>query len=415
MADDYVELHASSAFSFLRGASPPEQLAQEAARLGLPALAILDRDGVYSAPRLYASAREAGLRPIVGAELTMEDGSVVPLLVANRRGYQNLCQLISRAKLQPREPALEPEGQPPGVDHRARKRPCFATWTELARHAGGLIALTGDEDGPLQRSWRKHGFAGTKTALEQLTTIFSPEHLFVEVQRHRVRGEETTLRMLADLAAAHHLPLLATGGALHATRAGRDVSDVFACLRHHTTLDAAGRILAPNAARHLRSGRRMRELFADQPEAVANTVRLAERLEFTLAQLDYQFPDYPVGPGESMAGVLRARTLAGARGRFPAMTEAVTMQLERELALIIKLGFAGYFLIVWDICDWCRARGILVQGRGSAANSAVCFALGITAVDPIKQHLLFERFLSEGRGKAGHPSWPDIDLDLPSG
>src|ERR1019366_975567 len=152
------------------------------------------------------------------------------------------------------------------------------------------------------------------------------------------------------------------------------------------------------------------------PEAVDNSLRLGERLAFTLSNLDYQFPDYPVGPGETMAGFLRARTLEDARQRFPAMTEKVTQQLERELTLIIKLGFAGYFLIVWDICAWCRERGILVQGRGSAANSAVCYALGITAVDPIKQSLLFERFLSEGRvGADGHPSWPDIDLDLPSG
>ena len=416
MADDYVELHAASAFSFLRGASLPEQLVEEAARLGLPALAVLDRDGVYAAPRLYAAAREAGLRPLVGAEVTMEDGSVVPLLVEKREGYQNLCQLISDAKLEPRPANLHPPDQPPGVDARARKRPCFATWAELARHADGLIALTGDEEGPLLRHWQRAGSAGAADALARLTAIFGPGRLFVELQRHRVRGEETTLRLLTSLAAAHGLPLLATGGALHATRAGREVADVFTCLRHHTTLEAAGRLLAPNAARHLRSGRLMRQLFADLPEAVDNTLRLGERLAFTLSNLDYQFPDFPVGPGETMPGFLRARTQEGARQRFPALTEKVTQQLERELTLIIKLGFAGYFLIVWDICAWCRERGILVQGRGSAANSAVCYALGITAVDPIKQSLLFERFLSEGRvGADGHPSWPDIDLDLPSG
>ena len=416
MADDYVELHAASAFSFLRGASLPEQLAEEAARLNLPGLALLDRDGVCGAPRLYAAARETGVRPLVGAEVTMEDGSVVPLLVENRQGYQNLCQLISNAKLEPRAAGLQPAGQPPGTDPRARKRPCFATWRELAQHAAGLVALSGDEDGPVQRHWRQSGPAGAAAAIQRLTAIFGPDRLFVELQRHRVRGEETTVRMLTDLAAAQGLPLLATGGAVAATRAGRDVADVFTCLRHHTTLDAAGRLLAPNAARHLRSGRLMRQLFADWPGAVDNTLQLAGRLEFTLSNLGYQFPDFPVAPGETMAGVLRARTFAGARGRFPAMTERVTAQLERELALINQLEFAGYFLIVWDICEWCREKKILIQGRGSAANSAVCFALGITAVDPIKQNLLFERFLSEGRGgKDGHKSWPDIDLDLPSG
>ena len=416
MPDNYIELHAASAFSFLRGASPPEQLAQEAARLELPGLALLDRDGVYGAPRLYAAARESGVRPLVGAEVTMEDGSVVPLLVENRPGYQNLCRLISNAKLEPRGADCRPANPLPGVDAQNRKRPCFATWAELARHADGLIALTGDEDGPVRRHWQHEGAAGAEAALKKLLTIFGTGRLFVELQRHRVRGEETTLRMLTDLAAAHGLPLLATGGALHATRAGRDVTDVFTCLRHHTTLDAAGRLLTPNAARHLRSARAMRQLFADLPEAVDNTGRLAGRLEFTLTNLNYQFPNFPVGPAETMSGVLRARTLVGARQRFPEMTQRVTDQLDKELALINKLEFAGYFLIVWDICQWCRDRGILVQGRGSAANSAVCFALGITAVDPIKQNLLFERFLSEGRGgKDGHKSWPDIDLDLPSG
>jgi len=142
----------------------------------------------------------------------------------------------------------------------------------------------------------------------------------------------------------------------------------------------------------------VKSLIMGVKEAVDNSLRLGERLVFTLSNLDYQFPDFPVGPGETMPGFLRARTLEGARQRFPAMTEKVMQQLERELMLIVKLGFSGYFLIVWDICAWCRDRGILVQGRGSAANSAVCYALGITAVDPIKQSLLFERFLSEGRG-----------------
>ena len=412
----YVELHASSAFSFLRGASVPEQLAGRAAELGLPALAVLDRDGISGAPRLYSAAREQGIRPLVGAEITMEDGGVVPLLVETRAGYQNLCRLISTAKLGPRPPGLAPEGQPPGVDPRARKRPCFATWAELAAHAEGLVALTGDEDGPLLRGWRRRGEAGAAAALGKLEAVFGPGRLFVELQRRRIRGEEPALRMLADLAAARRLPLLATGGVLHATPGGRDIADVFTCLRHHVTLDGAGRLLSVNAGRHLRSAADMAELFADHPEALANTVRLAGRLEFTLSKLGYEFPDFEVGPGETMAGVLRERTFAGARERFPAMTPQVVAQLEKELALIGKLGFPGYFLLVWDVCRRCREDGILIQGRGSAANSAVCYALGITAVDPIRNHLLFERFLSEGRvGADGHPSWPDIDLDLPSG
>ena len=279
MPEDYVELHAASAFSFLRGVSVPEQLVEEATRLNLPALAVLDRDNVCAAPRLYSSARESGTRALVGAELTMDDGSVVPLLVQNQQGYQNLCQLISNAKIEPRAAGLKPADQPPGVDPRERKRPCFATWSELAQHADGLIALTGDEAGPVRRYWERTGAAGAAEAMKKLTDIFGSDRLYVELQRHRVRGEETTLRMLTDLAAARGLPLLATGGVLHATRSGRDIADVFTCLRHHTTLDAAGRLLAPNAGRHLRSGRLMRTLFSDWPEAIANSARLAGRLE----------------------------------------------------------------------------------------------------------------------------------------
>jgi len=421
--DDYVELHAASAFSFLRGASRPKVLAREAARLGLPALALLDRDGVYGAPQLHGAARETGLRAIVGAEVTMEDGSVVPLLVANQDGYRNLCQLISTAKLEARSPGvlaarradpLTPEWA--HLDPAARKRPCFATWEELARHNAGLIALTGDEDGPLRRGYAGAGADGAAEGVARLRRIFGTERLYVELQRHRVRGEEPALQVALRLAEAHGLPVVATGGVLHATRGERPITDVFTCLRHHTTLDAAGRRLTPNGERRLRGAAEMRALFADRPEAVTNSRRLAERLEFSLQKLGYEFPSFPVGAGETMESCLRAETYAGASERIGSITPAIRAQLEKELALIAELKFSGYFLIVWDICKWCRDHRILIQGRGSAANSAVCFALGITAVNPLHHRLLFERFLSRGRvGADGHPSWPDIDLDLPSG
>lgn len=411
----YVELHAGSAFSFLRGAALPEQLAETAAHLGLPALALLDRDGVYGAPRLYTKANECGVRPLVGAEVTLADGSVLPLLVQNRTGYVNLCRLITRAKLTPRGP-LAPERLAPGEDVRARKRRCFATWTEIEEFSPGLIALTGDEDGPLRRAWQRGGDQALEAALQPLQRIFGPGRLHVEIQRHRVRGEEILVRRLAELAAREKLPLLATGGALYAQQEQRVVADVFTCLRHRTTLDAAGRLLAANAQRHLHPAEHMRALFADHPEAVANTARLAGQLEFTLQNLGYRFPDFPVPAGETMDGHLRARVLHGARERYKVLSPRVAAQIDKELALIGKLKFAGYFLIVADICAWCRERRTMIQGRGSAANSIVCYALGITAVDPIGHKLLFERFLSEGRiGADGHPSWPDIDLDLPSG
>ena len=397
---EYVELHARSAFSFLRGASQPEDLAREAARLDLPALALLDRDGVYGAARLYGSAREHGFRARVGAELTMDDGSIVPLLAATRTGYQNLCQLITEAKLQPRQPGLAPPGLAPGVAPSDRKRPCFATWSELARYSDGLIAFTGDEDGPVRRAWRTAGSTAAAAALEKLTAIFASPHessadasharLFVEIQRRCLRGEDREINFLRDLAAAQHLPLLATGGVTYATSQQRPTADVFTCLRLHTTLDAAGRQLETNSERHFKSALTMQSLFRDLPDAVANSARLEQRLEFTLQNLGYEFPTYTTPEGRPMSAFLHEVTFARARTRFGTVPAALTVQLERELALIAKLGFSGYFLIVWDICRWAREeRGILVQGRGSAANSAVCYVLGITAVNPITHRLLF--------------------------
>lgn len=412
----YVELHARSAFSFLRGSSDPEALVQRAVELQLPAIALLDRDGVSGAPRLFNLARANGVRARVGAELTMEDGTVVPLLVATRAGYQNLCQLITEAKLTPRATDLAPADLLPEVDPRDRKRPCFATWAELARYSAGLIALTGDEAGPVRRAWRTMGAAGAAEALRKLQSIFGSDRLYVELQRHRVRNENREVTFLRDLAVAQGLPLLATGGVNYATTNERMATDVFTCLRFHTTLDAAGRRLEINAERQLKSAREMVRLFADLPEAVENSVRLEARLDFTLQNLGYRFPDFPTPQGEPMAVHLRELAHAGAVHRYGQITPRIEAQLKKELSLITELGFCGYFLIVADICRFARAEHILVQGRGSAANSLVCYVLQITAVDPIKQNLLFERFLSRGRiGVDGHPSWPDIDLDLPSG
>ncbi len=387
----YVELHARSAFSFLRGGSLPESLALEAGRLQLPALALCDRDGVYGAVRLHMAAKEGGFRALVGCELTMEDGAVVPLLVATQAGYRRLGGLLTTANL------------------RTPKGEGRVTWRELAESNEGLIALTGDGEGPVRRVWRAQGAHAAAEAGEKLRKVFGPDRLFVELQRHYVPGEEDENEFLIDWARAHGLPLLATNGVTYPTPEARNVADVFACLREHVTLDAAGRKLALNRERHLKAAPQMAALFTDLPEAVSNTERLAERLEFTLANLGYRFPDYGVPVGETQESFLRKMTYFGAQQRYGSVAGEVRRQLERELTLIGKLGFSGYFLIVWDLCAFARERGILVQGRGSAANSAVCYSLGITAVDPISSKLLFERFLSEGR-----TDWPDIDLDLPS-
>jgi error-prone DNA polymerase len=388
----YVELHARSAFSFLRGGSLPETIAEVAAQRGLSALALCDRGGVYGAVRLHMTAKKTGLRALVGSELPMEDGTVVPVLAATQAGYRRICGLLTTANL------------------RADKGEGRVAWSELTEDNAGLIALTGDGDGPVRRAWRREGAAAAAAAGEKLLRAFGRDRLYAELQRHLVPEEEDENSFIVDWARAGRLPLLATNGVLHATPEERNVADVFTCLREHVTLDEAGRRLARNHESHLKDPAEMAALFADLPEAVLNTERLEGRLGFTLADLGYRFPDFDVPAGHSQESHLRQETYRGAQGRYGKIGDDVRRQLERELALIGTLGFSGYFLIVADLCRFARDNGILVQGRGSAANSAVCYSLGITAVDPIKSKLLFERFLSEGR-----TDWPDIDIDLPSG
>jgi error-prone DNA polymerase len=385
----YIELHARSAFSFLEGASIPEELATVCAEMDSPAMAMLDIDNVCGAPRFYLAAKKLGVKANMGAEITVEDGCRYPLLVASRKGYQNLCRLITSMKL------------------RAPKGEARASIDELRQYSEGLICLTGDDAGPLAHAFRS---GATNECIERLLDIYGKGNVYAELQRHYSRDEEARNQAVMDVAASWNLPLLATNGVRHAAPAARELLDVLTCVRHKTTIGEAGRLLARNSERHFKHPREMHRLFADVPEAIANTVELASRLEFTLADLGYRFPPYPVPPGETMNSFLRRRTYEGARERYRPLHERARSQIERELALIEKLDLAGYFLIVWDLVQFCRRERILVQGRGSAANSAVCYSLGITAVDPVGMDLLFERFLSEERGE-----WPDIDLDLPSG
>jgi error-prone DNA polymerase len=386
----YIELHASSAFSFLDGASLPEALVDRAATLGYPALALLDRDGLYGAPRFHLAARRAGIKAIVGAELTIgaaASASVfrLPVLVESVAGYRNLCRLVTRMKL------------------RAPKGEGALSVDELDGHVGGLMALVGRA----ALSGRRFGVGGL---VDRIVGTFGVANVCVEVQRHLLRDEEADNQALVELAAAFHVPVIATNGVRFAQPSDRPLYDVLTCIRHKTTLERAGRRLAWNAERYLKPPDAMARLFADMPHAVAASGEIADRLTYSLADLGYRFPEYPVPSGETMASFLRKITQVGARERYRPFNERARRQVERELDLIEKLDLAGYFLIVWDIVNYCRQHEILVQGRGSAANSAVCYSLGITAVDPVGMDLLFERFLSEERGE-----WPDIDLDLPSG
>jgi error-prone DNA polymerase len=384
MRSAYVELRCRSAFSFLRGASLPEDLIEVAAARGHDTLALGDRHGVYGAPRFFTAARRAGIRALVGAEVTVAGAGALWLLVETRTGYRNLCRLLTAA-----------------AAGRA-KGDALATWEQVEEHAAGLHCLAGGDEGPLAGS-------GASRHLDRLQGIFR-DRLAVDVHRHLERDGERLARRLADLAAARGVPVVATNDVRHATPDRRALLDVLTAVRHGTTLDRAGRLLLANAERHVKSPAEMAALFADWPEAVAHSRRIAERCIFTLADLPYRFPDYPLPSGETAIGFLRRLTDDGARGRWGTITPRIRAQLDHELGLIETLDLAGYFLIVWDLVRFARERGILCQGRGSAANSAVCYALGITAVDAVAMELLFERFLSEERGE-----WPDIDLDLPSG
>jgi len=389
----YVELHARSAFTFLEGASLPEELAHSCARYQMPAMALLDRNGVYGAPRFHLGGKQYGVKAHVGAEITVAESGNYPLLALSRTGYQNLCRLVTTTKL--RSP---------------KKKPLPTVLEDLQAHSEGLVCLTGDEQGPLAHALKEGGLDAARSLLQRLSVIFGSQNVYVELQRHRNRYQESRNQAAIELAREFHLPLLATNSVCYATAAEREIADVFACIKNKCRLDTAGRLLSLNSLRHVRGPETMARLFADVPEAIANTAELSSRLEFTLEKLGYEFPHYPVPDGETMDSFLRKRAGEGARNRYRPVTERVQRQLERELALIEKLKLAGYFLIVWDIVRFCLENGILVQGRGSAANSVVCYALGITAVDPVGMDLLFERFLSEERGE-----WPDIDLDLPSG
>ncbi len=286
---------------------------------------------------------------------------------------------------------------------RSPKGEGVLTLGELEGQTGGLVTLAGRE---ALRGGR-HGVGGL---IDRLVGIFGRPNVYLELQRHFIRDEEVDNQALMALASAFHVPVVATGGVRFATPADRPLFDVLTCIRHKTTLEAAGRRLAFNSERYLKPRDQVAALFRDIPEAVAESAALADRLGYTMADLGYRFPDYPVPPGETMASFLRKMTEVGARERYRPYHGRARAQIARELDLIEKLDLAGYFLIVWDIVNFCRQQGILVQGRGSAANSAVCYSLGITAVDPVGMDLLFERFLSEERGE-----WPDIDLDLPSG
>ncbi|WP_420120633.1 error-prone DNA polymerase [Nakamurella sp.] len=402
----YAELHCHSAFSFLDGASTPEQLVAEAVRLGLTALAITDHDGLYGIVRFNEAAREAGLRTLFGAELSLglpEPQLGVPdpvgehllVLARGQAGYHRLSTEISRAQLAGRE-----KGRPV-YDLDALANAAQDQW----------LVLTGCRKGAVRRALAGGGPDAARRALGGLMDRFGRGNVVVELTTSLLPTDDENNDALAALAHELGLPVVATTAAHYAAPADGRIAAAMAAVRARRSLDEADPYLPPGSGAHLRSGAEMAQLFARYPAAVPTAAAIGEQCAFDLRLVAPKLPPYDVPPGHDENSHLRALTMAGAARRYgpPEQRPDAYAQIEKELAIIAALDFPGYFLIVNDIVTFCRDANIMCQGRGSAANSAVCYALGITAVDAVRYELLFERFLAPERDGP-----PDIDVDIES-
>ncbi len=379
----YVPLWCKSNFSFLEGASHPDELVEEAHRLGLPALALTDRDGVYGAVRAHVKAREVGLKLIVGSQVSVADGSTIVLLVEDRGGYANLCRLLTTGR------------------RRSEKGESAVSWEEVCRHAAGLIALWGGEQSSMV------GAAVPDEEAGHLRDGFG-DRLYGMLTRHRREEDVAQEARLRECAKRYGFPLVAANEVLYHTPARRPLQDILTATRHGVPVASCGRRLKPNAEHDLKSPYTFARLFADDPAAFNRTLEIAERCEFSLNEIRYRYPSEPLPDGTTSAERLRRLTFNGAHWRYgEEIPNNVVDQLEKELEIIEALDYPGYFLTMWELVEFCRIEGILCQGRGSAANSAVCYCLGVTAVDPVRMGLLFERFISKERAEP-----PDIDLDI---
>jgi error-prone DNA polymerase len=399
----YAELHSHSAFSLLDGAALPEALVLRAKELGLAALALTDHDELGGAVRFASAARELDISGIIGAELTvtvpLRDGSAplvthLPLLTESREGYANLSTLVTLAR----------------TDASRRGEPSVSL-DQLAQHANGLFALTGCPRGWVPTLAARGDVDGACDAAATLLDIFG-HRVAVECWDHGLLEERDTTQRLIDVARALDVPWVVTNDVHYVRARDRVVHDVLACLRHQRPLDRMGTRLRPNGEWYLKSAAQIARRWQGNLDGVRATLAVAERCTFRLEDLKPTLPAFPLPAGVSEDEYLARLVEQGAHERWgppgtTRRTPAHDAQIAHELALITRLGLAGYFLIVWDIVRFARRDGILCQGRGSAANSAVCYCLGITAVDPIRLGLLFERFLSEERTEA-----PDIDIDF---
>ncbi|HUC98393.1 MAG TPA: PHP domain-containing protein, partial [Candidatus Polarisedimenticolaceae bacterium] len=379
----YVPLWCKTNFSFLEGASHPDELVEESYRFGLPALAVTDRDGVYGIVRAHVKAREFGFRLIFGAQISIDDGSSIVLLAQSRAGYANLCRLLTSGRL------------------RSEKGESSVSWDEVCRHAPDLIALWGGDSSLLLDEQEPADVIGS------VRDAFDGR-LYGMIARHRREEEIAQEARLRERARRYAFSLVAANEILYHSSARRPLQDVLTAIRHGIPVAACGRRLKSNAEHGLKSPYAFERLFVDDPAAVARTLEVAERCRFSLDEIRYRYPSERLSDGTTSAQWLRQLTFKGAQWRYDEEIPGdIVEQLEKELEVIESLDYPGYFLTMWEIVEFCRANGILCQGRGSAANSAVCYCLGITAVNPVRIGLLFERFISKERAEP-----PDIDLDI---
>ena len=407
-AHPYAELHCHSAFSFGDGASQPEELATEAARLGLSALALTDHDGFYGVVRFAEAAEAVGLPTVFGAELSLglshdprgqpdPEGNHLVVLARGPEGYARLARAITTAQLAGKE----------------KGRPVYSLSGLADMHGGHWRALTGCRKGTVAAALEREGPAAAARALADLVEVFGADSVVVEICEHGGPNDSVRNDALVALACDAGVDVVATNNVHYATPSGRRLAAALAAVRARRSLDEADPWLPVSGAAHLRAGAEQARRFARWPGAVQTAARIGEECAFDLKLVAPRLPDWPVPDGHTEMSWLRHLTEEGATRRYGRRGEervaGAWAQIDRELDIIEQLGFPGYFLVVWDIVQFCRERGILCQGRGSAANSAVCYALGVTAADAVSLGLLFERFLSPERDGP-----PDIDIDLES-
>ena len=379
----YTPLWCKSNYSFLEGASHPQELVTRAHDYGLPAIAITDRNGLYGMVRAHKRAQELKMHLIVGAELTLSDDSSIMLLAMNRDGYAGLCKLISLGQL------------------RTPKGEFSIDWQDVADHNANLIALWGGSQSLLHRN------TAPAHQADLLRKAFD-DRLYALITRHHEPADAYHEHQLRERARTYDIPTVAAIETLYHTPERRDLQDVLTCIRHGVTLSKAGTLLHPNAHHALLEPDTFLQRYQDDPDSITRTLEITNRCTFSLSDIRYRYPSERLPDGTTSSGHLRALTQQGIRTRYPdGPPEAVQLQIEKELGVIHELDYDGYFLTMYEVVRFCNEHNILCQGRGSAANSAVCYCLGITAVDPVRMGLLFERFLSKERAEP-----PDIDLDI---